>query len=62
MEHMYAYVCVYVCCTLDIVIIDSELWICGNEFCCLENWVSFQCVLYCFKPILFYIVSAFPTR
>jgi len=57
------YVCIYVCvCMLDIVIIDSELWISGNELCCLENRVSFQYLLHCFKPIMLFIVSAFLTR
>ena len=65
--YIYMYVCVcvriYVCvCVLDLVIIDSELWICGNELCCLENGVSFQYALLCFKPILLFIMSAFLTR
>jgi len=60
---MHAYMCMCVCFfMLDIVIIDSELWICGNELYCLENGVSFQYVLHCFKPIMLFIVSAFLTR
>ena len=60
---MYMYVCVCVFfCVLDIVIIDCELWICGNEFCCLKKWVYFQYALHCIRPILLFIVSAFLTR